>query len=656
MLSQGFWKRRMAADPGIVGRTITLDGEPATVIGVLPESFDFAAVFKPGSRVDLFTPFPLSPQKHAQGNTLAIIARLTPGADIRTAQAEVTTIGENIRAERKKNLRRNEFKPRLSTLRERVSGKFQYALLVLVGAVGFLMLLVCANLSNLLLVRASVRQKEMAIRSALGAARRQLIRQMMLESVTLAGCGAAVGVILAYVGTSALASLENAAIPLLRDVRLDGVALAFAVLLALLTGVIFGFAPALQLSAVPLSKAMNEGGRASIGGGGWLRRAFVVAEVALVCILLTGAGLLGRSLVRVLDVELGFDKDNVVALRVDPSQTYSTQEKRNAYFEEILRSVRTIPGVQAVGLTDALPMGDNFGWRTWDVVAKGQVVEPGSRLSPLVRMVDTGYLAAMKIPLRAGRAFTPADNKNSERVIIINEDLARALWPGEDPLGRIITTSNEDRRVVGVVGGVRYFAPERGAGSEMYMPIAQTGDHQVVDLVVRTSVAPSSLAPAIRGALKQVDPNLPASQFRTMQQLVDESVFPRRFIVLLVVGFAAFGLILASLGIYAVISYSVTQRQQEIGIRMALGESARNLQRRFVGQTMKLALMGLLIGVPASWMVARAIQGLLFGVTSSDPVTFTSVLAVLSAVAALAGYLPARRAARMNPLDALRTN
>jgi predicted permease len=656
ILSHGFWQRRLASDPSIVGRSVILDDEPATVVGVLPASFDFAAVFKPGSRVDLFRPFPLSPQKDAQGNTLALMARLTPGADIRTAQAEVTTIGANIAAERKRNLRRNEFNPRLSTLRERVSGKFRYALVVLVGAVGFLILLVCANLSNLLLVRASVRQKEMAIRSALGAARPQLIRQMMIESVTLACCGAALGVILAYVGTSALAGLENVAIPLLRDVQLDGVALGFAVLLALLTGAIFGLAPALQLSAVPLSKAMNEGGRGSISGGGWLRRAFVVAEVALVCILLTGAGLLGRSLVRVLDVELGFEKDNVVALRVDPSRAYSTHEERNAYFDQVLRSVRAIPGVEAVGLTDALPMGDNFGWRRWDAVAKGQNVEPEHHLSPLVRMIDTGYLAAMKIPLRAGRAFTPADNKTSERVIIVNEDLAQALWPGEDPLGRIITTSNEDRRVVGVVGGVRYFAPERGAGSEMYMPIAQTGDHQVVDLVLRGAVPPSTLTPSIRAALRQVDPYLPATQFRTMQQLVDQSVFPRRFIVLLVAGFAVFGLVLASLGIYAVISYSVSQRKQEIGIRMALGASAQDLQRRFVLQTLKLALLGLLIGVPASWMASRAIQGLLFGVTSSDPLTFTSVLALLSTVAALAGYLPARRASRLNPLDALRTD
>jgi predicted permease len=310
------------------------------------------------------------------------------------------------------------------------------------------MLLVCANLSNLLLVRASVRQKEMAIRSSLGAARRQLVRQMMIESVALACCGAAVGVVLAYVGTSALAGLENVAIPLLRDVRLDGVALGFAVLLAPVTGVIFGFAPALQLSAVSLNMALKEGGRGSISGGGWLRRAFIVAEVALVCILLTGAGLLARSLVRVLDVELGFDKDNVVALRVDPSHLYSTHEQRSAYLDQAVRSVHALPGVEAVGLTDALPMGDTFGWRTWDVVARGQVVEPGHRPSSLVRMVDTGYLAAMKIPLRAGRAFNPADNKMGERVVMVNEDLAQTLWLGENPLGRIVTTSGEDRRVI----------------------------------------------------------------------------------------------------------------------------------------------------------------------------------------------------------------
>lgn len=657
VLSHGFWQRRLTADRNVIGRSITLDGSPTTVIGVLPASFDFASTFTPGRRADLFYPFPLTPETNRQGNTLALIGRLKQGVDIRAAQAEANLIGQRIQEGPREGVWRNAFRPKLSTLRERVSGRFHYALLVLVGAVGFLMLLVCANLSNLLLVRASVRQKEMAIRTALGAGRRQLIRQMLIESITLACCGAALGLALASVGTSILAHWEDTTIPLLRHVQLDGVAVGFTLLLTVLTGVMFGVAPALQLSAFSPNSALKEGTRGSTGGGGrgWIRRSFVVAELALVCVLLTGAGLLMRSLIHVLDEKLGFDADDVLALRIDPGKGYSTLAQKNAYFDELLRNVRPVVGVEAVGMTDALPLGDNSGWRRWDISAKGQVLNEYQRQTALVRLVDDGYFAAMKVPLRAGRPFTPFDTGLSEPVMIVNETLARALWPGQDPLGQVIVSSNKEWRVIGIVGAVRYFGLEQDPSAEMYMPLRQTGDYKVVDLVVRGSIPPSRLAAGVREALKRVDPNFPSTQFRTMQQLVDQSVFPRRFVVLLLTGFAGFGLILASLGIYAVISYSVSERKQEIGIRMALGASAEDVQRRILVQSLTLALIGLVVGVPASWVTARAIQGLLFGVTSSDPVTYAAVLTLLIAVAALAGYLPARRASRLNPLDALRS-
>jgi predicted permease len=653
VLSHGFWQRRFAADPGLVGRSIILDGTPATVVGVLPASFDFAATFTPGSRADLFYPFPLSPETNRSGNILALIGRLKPGVDIGTAQAEATVIGARIES----GEGRNAFRPNLSTLRDRISGRFRYALLVLAGAVGFLMLLVCANISNLLLARASVRKKEMAIRTALGAGRWRLIRQMLIESVLLSCCGAALGLALAFGGTSLLARLDSTNIPLLQGVRVDAAALGFTLAIAVLAGLVFGLAPALQASASSPHNALKESSRGSIGSRdrAWTRGSLVVCEIALACVLLTSAGLLMRSFISVLDVELGFDADRVLTLRIDPGRTHSTHAQQLSYFDRVLHSVRSVPGVQAAGLTDALPLGDNFGWRMWNLEAKGQVYERDRRPLALVRIVDDAYLDTMRISVRAGRSFTPADNASAEPVMMINETLARTLWPGENPLGRLIRTSGDrDWRVIGVTGGVRYFGFESDSGAEMYLPIRQTGNFNTVDLVVRAAGSASNLAPSIRAALKTVDPNLPTTRFRSMRELVDHSVFPRRFVVLLLTGFAGFGLILASLGIYGVISYSVSRRKQEIGIRMALGASAGKLQRGILAQTLMLALVGLMIGAPAAWMAARAIRGLLFNVTSSDPLTYIAVLAILTAVAALAGYLPARRASGLNPLDALR--
>lgn len=658
VLSYRSWQRRFAADPGIVGGAITLDGQPVTVVGVLPESFDFPAVFAPGTRIDLFSPFPLSPETNRQGNSLALIGRLNPGENLEGAQVEARLIGDRIQSGLFGQVWRNGFQPRLSTLRDRVSGRIRYPLLMLAGAVGFLMLIVCANLSNLLLARAAVRQKEMAIRSALGAGRRRLIRQMLIESLTLSGCGAALGLVLAMAGTQLLARIDNTNVPMLQQVRVDAEALGFALLMAFATGILFGLMPALQASAFTPHTALKENSRGSVGGmgRGWLRGSLVISEIALACVLLTGAGLLLRSFSRVLDVEMGFESENVVAVRVDPGEAYSTLAQRNAYFDEVLRNVASVPGVEAVGLTDALPLGDNFGWRMWAASAKGQVSEDGQRQSPLVRMIDDGYLAAMKIPLRAGRGFTPADNASSEPVIIINEALARMLWPGEEALDRIIVTHDTEWRVVGVVAGVRYFALEQDTGIEMYMPLRQTGNYQSVDLVIKGAFPPAGLVAGVRAALKRVDPHLPATDFRTLQQLVNHSVFARRFVLLLIGGFAGFGLILASLGIYGVISYAVNQRKQEIGIRMAHGASAVDLQKRILLETLRLAAVGIALGLAAAWGLGQAIQGLLFGVTPADPVTFAATLMVLTAVAALAGYLPARRASRINPVVALRAD
>ena len=652
VLGHEFWQRRFAGDRGVIGRSIVLDGQPATVVGVLPASFDFAAIFTPGRRADVFLPFPLSPETNRQGNTLALIGRLRDGARLEEAQTESKVIASRLVEVRDGDRRRNAFVPRLLPLRDQVSGRLRSALIVLASSVGFLMLLVCANLSNLLLIRASYRQREMAVRAALGAPRHHLIRQLLAESLFLGAGGAILGVTLALAGTETISTIQGTAIPLLNGVRVDGVVLAFTVLVAVLSSVAFGLLPAVQASSFFLPKALAEGGRGSTEArGGRLRRTIVAVEVALVCVLLSGAGLLGRSLDRVLNVDPGFAADDLVTIRVDPQRSLTPQQ-RTAYFDALVREVRGVPGVDRVGLTDALPLGDNFGWRRWDARLP-EWDRTAESPSPLVRMIDEDYLTTMKIPLREGRLFATTDDSASERVIIVNERLARRLWPGRSPVGQVLQTSGVRRVVVGVVGDTRYFGLDRDADMEMYMPL-RTGDYSSVDLVMRSALPAATLAPAIRAALRRVDSNLPAVEFRTMAELVDRSVFARRFVARLVGGFALFGLLLAALGIYGVISYVVTMRQQEIGIRMALGATPEIVRASVLGQTGMLVSIGVLAGLPASWISARAIRGLLFDIGPSDPSTFAGVALVLGAVAALAGYLPARRATRVEPAVALR--
>lgn len=669
IVSYTFWQRRLGARADVIGSSIILagtigalepfDSAPVVIVGVLPPSFDFSGIFSPGRPADLFLPFPLSAETNRRGNLVALVGRLKPGIDLPAAAAETAAVVERFSAtapDVEPGRRRNPFVPNLSPLQDRISGRFYGWLAMLAAAVGFLMLLVSANLSSLLLVRASARHKEMALRMALGARRGHLVRQLLAESLVLSSSGAALGLALAFAGTRVIARLDGAAIPLLHDVRVDELAMVFIASVAAVTGIGFGVLPALQASGSAPRDALKDASRGATDGRGWMRRAIVVTEIVLVCILLTGAGLLTRSLSRVLDVDPGFTTENVISLRVDPSRfEHPTRESRNAYFDTILQHVRSVPGVEAAGLTDALPLGDNFGWRGWTVAAKERATDADARPNPRVRMIDDQYFATMRIAIKAGRGFTSDDHPSSERVVVVNEALARALWPNDDPMGRVLRTSGQDYRVVGVVNDVRYFALEQDTGQEMYMLMGQTGDYQTVDLVVRSTVAPASVIAGIRAALKRADPSLPAVDFRTMRQLVDRSVFTRRSIVVLLAGFAGFGLILASLGLYAVISYSVGQRTREIGVRMALGAAPAAMQRQVLTQTMTLTATGVAIGLPAAWMAAKAIQGFLFGVVSSDPVTFGSVVSVVVIVAALAGYVPARRASRVDPVRALRS-
>jgi putative ABC transport system permease protein len=652
MLSDGLWRKKFAGDPSIVGRALSFDGGQVTVVGVLPATFDFATIFTPGSRIDMFEPLPLSPEINRQGNTVAIIGRLKPGVSVESARAETAVLGKLLMQEHKE---RNDFEPKVSGLAEHVSGRLRPTLVVLACAVGVVMLIVCANLSNLLLARGATRKKEIAIRTAMGAGRGRLIGQMLTESLVLSCCGAALGLLLAFVGTRALAHLTSVSIPLLSEVRIDGSVLGFTLVAALLTGLLFGLVPALEVQDLKLHDMLKDSNRGSSQGRGhaWIRGALVVSEIGLACVLLVGAGLLIRSFLRVLDVNMGFRPERAAALRIDPNSSYKTQEQRNSYFTEALHRVMDVRGIEAAGLSDSLPLGHN---RSWGVAAKGVVYTPQDYPTGFPRIISDGYFHAMGIPLKAGRDFTERDTKGSLNVIIVNETLAKNLWPGEDPIGKIVRADDPERTVVGIVGDVHHMALEEGSGNEFYIPMRQTQDYGTVDLVMRTSLRTAELASSLREALRPIEPDLPTANLRTLQTLVDRAVSPRRFVVLLLGGFAGFALVLASLGIYAVISYSVSQRTQEIGIRMALGASAERLQRSILLQTLGLAGIGMVVGVVASWVLARTLSGLLFGVTSSDPVTFVGMLAILTAVAAIAGYLPARRASRIDPMAALRVS
>jgi predicted permease len=650
LLSDGLWRDRFAADPHVVGRRITLDDAPATVVGVLPASFDFGSVFAPGTHMDLYFPFPLTQETDRWGNTIAVVGRLKPGATVASAQAEATILGDRISKEQPN---RNGLTPHLSLLKEHVSGKLRPALIVLAFAVGVLMLIVCANLSNLLLARSTTRQKELAIRSALGAGRGRLVRQILTESVLLSSCGALLGAVLALAGTHTLSHLTTFSIPLLSDVHLNLGALLFTLLLAVLTGVVFGLAPALQAPKA-VNDALKEQHRGSTNSRkhAWIRGALVVSEIVFACVLMVGTGLLLRSFLRVLDVNLGFQPAHAAAMRIDPSARFSTPQQVTTYLNEALRRVRELNGVEAAGVTDALPLGRN---RTWGAAAKGVVYKRDEYPFAFVHIVSDGYLKAMGIPLKAGRDFSERDTTATESVIMINETLARRLFPGENPLGRLMKAGDDkDKHVVGVVSDVRHLGLEQASGSEMYFPIRQTQDYASIDLVVRSKMNINDMDANVRSVLLPIDPGLPREKFRPLQQIVDQSVSPRRFIVLLLSGFAGFALILASLGIYAVISYSVGQRTQEIGIRMALGATPGALQKNILLQTLSLAAIGLLLGTAASGLLTQAMKGMLFGVTASDPVTFAGRLILLAGVAAAAGYLPARRASRIDPMVALR--
>lgn len=654
LLSYWFWKRRFDADPSVVGRAINLSNTSVVVAGVLPDTFDFGSVFSPGAKIDLFAPYVMDDFRE-DGNDLALVGRLKPGVSLAAAQREADEIFPRLLFEHK----HPEFKPgytgRLTILKEYVSGKLRRSLIVLWCAVGLILLIVCLNLSNLLLARAAARGKEFAMRRALGAGRGRLVLQLLTESLILASVGAALGLGLAYVILSYLAHQRSIALPLLTMMRVDGTVLEWTLLIAVGAAVLFGLAPGLRMSGGNLQEALKESGHGSSEGRKHdrMRSTLVITEIALACVLLVGAGLLLRSFLRVLDVDLGFEPSRAAAISVDYDSGGSAA-KQAAIWQDVVERVSVLPGVESAGISDNLPMSRNRGW---GISAKGEEQRPNSPfIGIFVYIVSPGYLKSMGMRLMEGRDISWEDLASNRSVVILNESVARKLWPGRDPVGRTALIGGAEARVIGVIADVRESGAEDNAGAQAYLPATKQFGPEGANLVVRSKLPPAALANSVMGTLRQINPGQPATEFKPIQTLVDRATSPRRFFVLLVGTFACLGLLLASLGIYGVISYSVTRQTQEIGIRMALGATEAWVQLDVIWKTLRLAMIGVAVGIIASFAVARLIASLLFRTAPTDPLTFFEMVVLLVAVALLAGYLPARRASMIDPMVALRTN
>jgi predicted permease len=652
LLSYPFWKRQLGGDRSIVGKAINLGNTSVIVIGVLPDTFDFGSVFSPGAKVDLFAPYIMDDFRD-DGNDLALVGRLKHGVTLAQAQSEADQLFPQLYFEHKHPEYGKGYTGQLTGLKDYVSGKLRRSLIVLWCAVGLILLIVCVNLSNLLLARAAARSKEFAMRRALGARRWRLVRQLLTESLILAAVGAVLGLGLAYIILSYLAHQGSIALPLLTMVRVDGTVLEWTLLIAVGSAVLFGPAPGLRMSGGNLQEVLKDSG----GSGGRkhnrMRSTLVITEIALACVLLVGAGLLLRSFLRVLDIDLGFQPSRAAAISVDYDDG-GNPAKRAAIWQEIVRQSSMIPGVEAAGISDNLPMSRN---RSWGIAAKGEEKRNDLGYVPVfVYIVSPGYLKAMGMRLMEGRDISWEDMSNNRSVVIINETVARKLWPGQDPIGRTALAGGTEPQVIGVIADVRESGAEDNAGAQMYLPATKQFGPEGANLVVRSKLPPAAVATSVMGTLRQINPGQPATEFKPIQGLVDRATSPRRFFVLLVGTFACLGLLLASLGIYGVVSYSVTRQTQEIGIRMALGATETRVQLDVIWETLRLALIGIALGMMASLAVARLIASLLFQTAPTDPFTFVGVVVLLGTVALLAGFLPARRASTIDPMVALRVN
>ncbi len=652
LLSYYFWKNQLAADPAIVGKVITVNGKPVTVVGVLPASFDFGGVFAPGMKVDIFVPAVMDFWR-TWGNTLAIVGRLEPGVNVVQAQDEADRLFPHLKVLHPDWY--EDYASDLVTLKDHVSGKLRRSLVVLWCAVGAILLIVCVNLSNLQLSRAATRSKELAMRRALGASRGRVVRQLLTESMVLSLSGAVLGFCFAYGVVFYLAHQRFITLPLLTTIRLDSSAVGWTLLMAVMVGVLFGLAPAWKMSGANLQTALKDNGSGMAAGRTHerFRATLVISEIALACVLLVAAGLLLRSFLNVLDVDLGFKPDHAASMQVeyDDGGKLAT---RGPVLQEMLRRISALPGIESAGIADMLPLDRNRGW---GLIAVGQVDSKDRDSAALVYLVTPGYIPTLGMHLRAGRDFSWSDTPDAQHVIIINEAAARREWPGQDPIGKMANGIEKNPvRVIGVVADVRESSLEEASSPEVYVPMTQNADTEGATLVVRTRVVPEALASSVLMTLRSMNPGQPATEFRPLQSLVDHAVSPRRFFVLLVTIFAGMGVILAALGIYGVISYSVTQKTQEIGVRMALGASAGRVLRDVLGNTLRMTLAGVVLGTVASLAVARLIASLLFSTSPWDVRTFVAMVIAVVAVALVSGYFPARRASRVSPMSAMRSS
>jgi putative ABC transport system permease protein len=652
VISDRLWRQRFSADRSIVGKPITLGGVPYTVVGVAPSGVSLL-----DKTIDLWRPIGFTAEDRTpQGRGVTVVGRLKP--DVSFARAHDDMVRVHAELTRMFPRMNTGWTARVVPLKEQLFGDVRPSLFVLLAAVAFVLLIACANVANLLLARATSRRRELAVRAALGANRGRLIRQLLAECLVLASAGGAAGLLLAYWMIHVLRTVVAARLPIqrLELVAIDGRVLAFTIAASVLSGLVFGVFPAFAGSA-GLNEALKEGGRTgSAAKGNRARSVFVIVEVALAVVLLVGAGLLLRSFTRLLDISPGFDPHRTVTLRVSlPEARYDSDAKKIQFFQRLFQKTDALPGVQAAGSISALPLTGPAAATRFEIVGKPA---PPLGQEPVadVRVVSHGYFRAMGVPLLRGRLFNEDDPADAANRVIINDTMARRHWPGEDPIGKRVRISWSDRRedeVIGVVGDVRQAALDVEPRATTYWPYARNV-YGGMTLAIRTSHDERAIVSSVSTLIRQEDPLLAVSAVHTLDEVIAASVAQRRLLMMLLSIFAGAALLLAAVGIYGVIAYSVTQRTQEIGIRLALGAQQATVLRLVIGQALALALAGVVIGGAGALALTRTMQGLLFAVRPTDPATFLSVALGLTVVALIASYIPARRAMRVDPVIALR--
>ncbi len=656
VLSHRLWQRRFGAAPGIVGQRVTLDGAPHTVVGVAPEGFYF-----PNRDTEAWVPLAIEIDPKQRGaHYLGVIGRLADGVTLKSAQAEITGIAKRLEEQYPDN--NTGWGVNLMPLQERVVETIRPALLVLMVTVGMVLLIACANVANLLLARMAAREREIAIRGALGAARGRLVRQFLTESLVLSLTGGLLGLALGVAGTRVLVAMSSDGIPRAGEIGLDWTVLGFTLGLALVTGLVFGLLPALHASKGDLQSSLREGGRGQSAGGRarLVRDLLVVVEVAAALVLLVGAGLLIRTFVGLQGISPGFDPSGVMTLRLSlPESTYPDDPSQISFYERLADRLRAVPGVEASGAGFPLPLGGSNYVLSFAVEGR-PAPAPNESPQSWMRFVTPGYVQAMGIPLVRGRMLAETDRAGAPRVALVSRTLAETVFPGEDPIGHRITFNDptspdaEWVEIVGVVGSVRDQSLAKEPNGETYLSAFQT-PLDVATVVAKTSGDPAALTGALRAAVHDVDPNLPVYRVRTMQAVVADSLADQRFNATLLAIFAALALVLASVGVYGVISYSVSQRTSEMGLRLALGAERREVLALVVRQAMVRVALGVVLGLAGAFAAGRFLRSLVVGITVRDPLTFGGVALVLLAVALLATWLPARRATRVDPVVALRS-